>query len=331
MPAAPRPAPAPRVGVLGLGLIGGSLLRRLAGYDGAHGAGWDADPAILAQASAAGLGVAGGVDELVATCDVLVLAVPLPAVEPVLDEIAPRTGTGFAYAGPLLTDVTSVKAAVLALAAQRELPLVGGHPMAGTAESGFAASDAALLDRATWALCVEDGTDLPSWLAVARLVTGLGCAVVPITADAHDAAVARVSQLPHLLAAALAAGADDPLARALAAGSFRDGTRVAATRTELTAAMCAGNAVAVGAALDEALDRLGRVRALLRDGADLRPWFEQGRSVRSQLDAPRSHARRRLPTADLAPAYLRASLRELGARGGRITDVSVDGILTCAG
>lgn len=331
MPTARELAPRPAVGVLGLGLIGGSLLRRLAASSGAHGVGWDADPATVAQASAAGLAVVAGVEELVSACDVLVLAVPLPALGPVLDEVAARTGTGRAYAGPLLTDVVSVKSAVLTLATERGLPFVGGHPMAGTAESGFAAGDAALLDRAVWVLCVEDGTDLPSWLEVARLVTGLGCPVVPATAAAHDAAAARVSHLPHLLAAALAAGAEDPLARTLAAGSFRDGTRVAATRAELTAGMCAGNAAEVVAALDDVLATLAQARAMLRDGDDLRPWFEQARTVRQRLDGYRSHALRLLPTADLEPAELRSQLRELGARGGRITDVAADGTLTCGG
>jgi prephenate dehydrogenase len=91
---------------------------------------------------------------------------------------------------------------------------------------------------------------------------------VPITADEHDRVVAQISHVPHLFAAALAGQLrDNPPAASLAAGSFRDGTRVAATRAELTAAMCGGNAIAVAAELDRLIGELTAMRRLL-DAAD---------------------------------------------------------------
>jgi len=266
--------------------------------------------------------VAEGTAELAARCDILVLAVPLPALPDVLDELAG------AAVRPMLTDVTSVKGPVLELAAERDLSIIAGHPMAGTAESGFAASSADLLAVASWVLCVEDDTDLRDWLTVARLVIALGAQVVPTTAARHDAAVARISHLPHLLASALAQQASDGLTQRLAAGSFSDGTRVAATREELTAAMCSANAPAVVAALDETLQLLAHARQLLVDDADLRPWFAAGRLSRAQLTAPRPHLRRRVPTAGLSPAELRTLLRQIGDVG-TITAIAPDGELTC--
>ncbi|WP_425462310.1 prephenate dehydrogenase dimerization domain-containing protein [Micromonospora pisi] len=144
--------------------------------------------------------------------------------------------------------------------------------------------------------------------------------MVPATAAEHDRAVAAVSHVPHLLAAALVAGAaDDPLAGTLAAGSFRDGTRVAATRPELVAAMCGGNADAVGPALDAVLEALHRARAAV-DADDpiaaLRDWL-----------APASVARAAWPhrpgTARELPVRV-DELLALGRAGGWVTSVAPD-------
>lgn len=316
------------IAVIGLGLIGGSLLRALAGA-GHRVLGYDADPATratartaAAQAPPAGRWqVTATVRDAVARADLVVVAVPLPAVADVLDELL---ATG--YAG-LVTDVTSVKAPIRDLVARRLhvtdarlAGFVGGHPMAGRESSGFAAADPGLFAGCAWVLCLEPATTaLADWLDLAKLVTGLGARVVPATADEHDAAVAAVSHVPHLLAAALAAAATDPLARTLAAGSFRDATRVAATRPELTAAMCGGNATAVGAALDAVLDGLTDARRALDHPdaiAALRSWLAPGYAARvAWPPAPGG-------TLDL-PANPGALLR-LGRAGGWITAVAED-------
>jgi prephenate dehydrogenase len=345
--------------VVGLGLIGGSVLRALAGA-GLTVRGYDADPATRAAARAAGS--AGGpalfepagsrpgglfvpasaragnhdgwqvVDEpgaAVAGADLVVLAVPLTALDGVLPALAGHPG--------LVTDVVSVKQPVVR-AMRDALPgvrYVGGHPMAGKESSGFAAADARLFDGCAWVLTLADpethpagaaGTDLADWLALAELVTTIGARVVPATAADHDAAVARISHVPHLLASALAASAASPLAAALAAGSFRDGTRVAASRPELSAAMCGGNAGPVVAALDELLTDLEQARALLtgRHPVDaLAGWFDRGHQVRTAW--PPSPGR----VADL-PAT-RSALLELGRAGGWITDVEPDHTSVTAG
>ncbi|RSM72784.1 prephenate dehydrogenase/arogenate dehydrogenase family protein [Actinoplanes sp. ATCC 53533] len=261
------------VAVIGLGLIGGSLLRALAAH-GHHVAGYDlgrhtreaarglakaaevpvaADPQARTIAIKGKWRVAESIAEAVEGAELVVLAVPLPAIPGVLAELAGHPG--------LITDVTSVKGPVRDLLRGRRF--VGGHPMAGKETSGFAASDPYLFDDCAWVLCLEsDGTDLADWLALAGLCTGLGARVVPVTAAEHDRAVAGISHVPHLLAAALSTVlADNPLAGTLAAGSFRDGTRVAGTRPELIAAMCGGNAPAarqVLAGIVEELESYGR-------------------------------------------------------------------------
>lgn len=244
------------VAVIGLGLIGGSLLRALAAA-GHDVTGFDADPATRALAAAADHPVAGSAAQAARAADVVVLAVPLTALPDVLADLAGHPG--------LITDVTSVKTPVLDLARKHGLPrFVGGHPMAGKETSGFAAADPALFAGCVWVLGLEPETPLDDWLTLAALCTTLGARVVPATASEHDRAVAQVSHVPHLLAAVLARQlAGNPLAGALAAGSFRDGTRVAATRAELTAAMCGGNATEVEHTLQAVLGDLHHLHDLL--------------------------------------------------------------------
>jgi prephenate dehydrogenase len=251
----------------------------------------------------------------------VVCATPLGAVGTVLDELA---ATG--YSG-LVTDVTSVKSEVRELVAARVhrfgklAGFVGGHPMAGRETAGFAAADPDLFSGCAWVLCLEpDETDLGDWLTLAALVISLGARVVPTTAAEHDRAVARVSHVPHLLAVALAAqAATDPLALTLAAGSFRDGTRVAASPPDLIAAMCGGNAEAVRAALEDVLFDLGGALNALEDPDPieaLRPWLTRGTTARAGWPAPASEA------AQL-PANPEVLLR-LGRAGGWVTAVGTD-------
>ncbi|GIF61774.1 prephenate dehydrogenase [Asanoa iriomotensis] len=316
------------IAVIGLGLIGGSALRALAAQ-GHRVLGYDADPATRATARTAAARapqnarwqVTGTIRDVVAGARLVVVAVPLPALPRVLDEIA---ATG--YSG-LVTDVTSVKAPVRMLVEQRLqgrhqrlAGFVGGHPMAGKESSGFASADGDLFRDCAWVLCFEPGsTSLADWLDLAELVIGLGARVVPATAEEHDRAVATISHVPHLLATALAAAAADPLAGALAAGSFRDGTRVAATRPELIAAMCGGNAPAVGPALEGIIAALQDARAKL-DAPDpiaaLLPWLAPGHAMRAGWPAPMA-----------APLEIPArpdALLRLGRAGGWVRAVAAD-------
>ncbi|HEY3008663.1 MAG TPA: prephenate dehydrogenase/arogenate dehydrogenase family protein [Micromonosporaceae bacterium] len=316
------------VGVIGLGLIGGSLLRALAGA-GHRVLGYDADPATRATARTAAARapatarwqITSNVRDAVAGAELAVLAVPLPAVADVLDELVDAGYTG------LVTDVTSVKAPVRDLVEQhlnrphsRLAGFVGGHPMAGRETSGFAAGDAGLFTACAWVLCLEpQQTQVDDWLTLAAMVTGLGARVVPVTADEHDRAAAAVSHVPHLLAAALATATTDPIAATLAAGSFRDATRVAGTRPELVAAMCGGNAAATRRALDGVLDALGHARMALDASepiAVLRDWLTAGHAARTGW-----------PPEPGPPLELPASadvLLRLGRAGGWVTAVAAD-------
>ena len=270
--------------VLGLGLIGGSVMRaaeaagrEVFGYnrsvDGVEAARFDGFDA------SASLGET--LERAAAANAMIVLAVPMPALPTMLGQVrvtAPDCP---------LTDVTSVKVAVLQAVRDHGLleRFVGGHPMTGTAHSGWAAGDVELFVGAPWVVSVDDHVDADVWAEVMHLALDCRSVVVPARSDEHDAAAAAISHLPHLLAEALAATAGDvPLAFPLAAGSFRDGTRVAATAPDLVRAMCEANAGPLGSALDQAIELLSRARNGLAAQGSVAELVEAGHAARARFD-----------------------------------------------
>ena len=191
-----------------------------------------------------------------------------------------------------LTDVTSVKGAVLdeVVAAGLQERFVGGHPMTGTADSGWAAGYAGLFTRAPWVVSLDDHVDPTVWAMVMTLALDCGALVVPAKSDEHDAAAAAISHLPHLLAEALAVTAGEvPLAFALAAGSFRDGTRVAGTAPDLVRAMCEANSGQLLPAVDRVIELLARARESLASQNSVADLVEAGHAARTRYDSfPRS-------------------------------------------
>ncbi|MPZ85216.1 MAG: prephenate dehydrogenase [Actinophytocola sp.] len=304
--------------VVGLGLIGGSVLRA-AVRAGRPAWGFTSSTSDSEAARAAGFDVRSTVDEAVGEAAareaLVVVAVPLPAVDEVLRTVASLAPSC------LLTDVVSVKQPV-AEAVARLVPgarYAGGHPMQGRSESGWVSGSETLFDGAAWVVVADEDTDLGPWREAAELALDCGAHVVPTTAGEHDAAVARVSHLPHVLAAVLAAtGADGgPLALALAAGSFTDGTRVAGTRADLVLAMCEGNRPALLDAVDDALGRLGAARGALASTGGLAATIRAGNAGRAELMGLRS-AERGEVRVDLTDPEAFDDLRSLGAGGGRV-------------
>lgn len=249
-----------RVTIIGTGLIGGSLglsLGKLRADGATHITGFD-QPAVLEEALARGAidAAADSLAESVAEADLVVIAVPLAASLTVLSEIAPHVREG-----ALVTDVGSVKAPVLAHAAAvlpEGVRFVGGHPMAGAAHGGIAHADPLLFENATYVLCARenfrDGTDggadglslrahEPELVAFAEASGGR---VFVMSAERHDRIAALVSHLPQLLAVALTTFAgdahrDDEAVLHLAAGGFRDMTRIATSPYSIWRDIIAGN------------------------------------------------------------------------------------------
>jgi prephenate dehydrogenase len=240
----------------------------------------------------------------------IVLAVPMPALPIMLEHVrvsAPNCP---------LTDVTSVKVAVLQSVREHGLldRFVGGHPMAGTARSGWAAGDEKLFVEAPWVISVDDHVDAKVWAEVMQLALDCHAVVVPARSDEHDAAAAAISHLPHLFAEAIAVtAADVPLAFALAAGSFRDGTRVAATAPDLVRAMCEANSDELRSALDRAIGLLSRARDGLATTGSVAELVESGHGARTRYDG---FSRPQITVTAIGEDGWRQELAAAGRAGG---------------
>ena len=270
------------VTIIGLGLIGASLglaLRRA----GVRARGMDRSPAARRAALRCGA-VAAADGSPAAACrgaGMVVLCIPVQAVDGCLRRLVPHLRRG-----AVVTDACSVKAPVVA-AARRRLPdparFVGGHPMAGSERSGAAAASASLFRGRTVVLTPVRGTSPAALRAVESLWRMAGARMLRLTPSRHDDLVARVSHLPHALAAALTLSALRPAGAArVAAGSFRGATRVAASSPALwegilfanrrplaTAAGELGRALAAVVGAARRGDR-GALRALLARAARMR-------------------------------------------------------------
>ena len=256
-----------RVAFLGLGLIGGSVARALRD-NAASGddelVGWSPSGEGPRQALAAGVLDAVAADPAIAVegAGLVVLAGPPLACIALVERLGRELHAALAP-GVTVTDVASTKAALTRAAERGGVPFVGGHPMAGRETSGFAASDATLFHDRPWVITEAVGGGDAT--AVRRLALACGARPVAVDAARHDALVAAISHLPLLASVALVeavAGAGDepdrawPAARELAAGGWRDTTRLARGDARMGAEIAATNAAALADVLRRYRDRL---------------------------------------------------------------------------
>ncbi len=246
-----------RAGLVGTGLIGGSvgLALRRAGW---HVTAADSDEASLEQALDLGVADRAGIDH---DAEITFVAVPVGA--------APEVARLALNDGGVVTDVGSVKAPVVrAVDSPR---FVGGHPMAGSEATGLDGARADLFDGAVWVLTPVTDTEPEAHALVHGVVRSLGADVVSLDPVDHDRLVAMVSHVPHLTAAALMglaadrARADAAVLR-LAAGGFRDMTRIAAGDPGIWLDICDDNRDAILGVLDDLLESLQGVRGLVASG-----------------------------------------------------------------
>lgn len=265
-------------GVVGIGLVGGSIA------SGLRSAGWavvgyDADPDAAAIAVERELvdTLAPSIDALARTdLDVIVVAVPpMATIETLARLDTPVT----------VLDVAAVKEPIVSAASH--LPwFVGSHPMAGRETSGPRAASAALFRGASWV--VVDGAHPEADAMAVDLIETLGARIVRMTAAEHDAAVARISHLPQVVAGALlSAAAQAPGAIDLAAGSFRDLTRVAASQPIPWVEILKANTGPVLDAIGALTSQLALLEAaIVSEDDQLLTLLTTARSARSDLGAP---------------------------------------------
>ena len=263
--------------IVGTGLIGGSvaLALRSAGW---HVTGTDIDAQTAERAKKLGVIDATGIDQ---EAELTFVAVPASSLEVEIEK-ALRETKG------MVTDTGSVKTGVAR--SINDPRFVPGHPMAGSEQDGIEGADERIFDGAVWVLTPTEGTEDLGLRELQTVLSSMGCDVVTMTPERHDALVAIVSHVPHLTAASLMCLADDralddaPLLR-LAAGGFRDMTRIAAGHPDIWLDICEENRDAIVTVLDEFTDRISHIRNVVaasdRDG--LTDLLSQARRARTNL------------------------------------------------
>ena len=289
-----------RANVVGLGLIGGSIALALKAQ------GWSVSGDDHREPTASAALERGVVDALGLDPDAEITFVAVPVLA-----VGAEVERALAETRGVVTDVGSVKASVCR--AHGDPRFIGGHPMAGSEFDGLDGAQADLFNSAVWVLTPLPGSDDGTLALVNSVVASLGADVVALSPERHDQLVAVVSHVPHLTAATLMGMASEraeehaALLR-LAAGGFRDMTRVASGRPDIWLDICAANQPAITDALDGLIAGLTEIRSIVAEDRreDLRARLQRAREARSNLPTrvvhPEELAEVRIPIPDRAGA-----------------------------
>jgi len=278
----------PHIAILGGGLLGGSLALALAALERPPQVRlWARRTATLEEAKRRGIAhVTDRLDQALAGVDLVILAVPVGSMP---ELVAAALAAGLPDTC-LVTDVGSVKQAphqtLAPLLEKQSVAFIGSHPMAGSERVGIAAADARLFEGAA-CLLTNDG-QAPAALAAALedFWQGIGCQTTWMGAASHDALVARISHLPHILAASGARVClEVPALGRFGGGGLRDTTRVAAGDPDMWAEILIENRQAIVGPLRESLADLGEILTLLEAGDQqaARAWLAAAKQHRDCL------------------------------------------------
>lgn len=285
------------VGIVGLGLIGGSIAKRLVATGSCKVYAYNRHQTMYKEARALGITCVESVADLARMQpNVLILCNSLASMPEVLGEIS----RGINKQRTTLTDVGSVKGLVREQVKAAGLGdcYIGAHPMAGSEFTGWQASSAQLLDGALWAVSIDESSDFWRFLAVLRVIVALcGNRALVLNDSIHDASAALISHMPHVVSTALAnvlCGSENRnVALQMSAGSWRDMTRVALTDPDRTRAMVEENRRNVADLLGSVIEELSFAKKMLersdgdsavacdeRDECDERAFFAKADSWR---------------------------------------------------
>ena len=321
-----------RIAVLGTGLVGTSIA--MAGVRaGDDVRGWDADPQVLARASRqGGFEPARDLASCVLEADLVFVCTPAATIADVATEALRATESA------VVTDAGSVKAHVVEEVRRAAAPgdrrrFVAGHPMGGSERSGPDGASASVVDGIVWALTPTDEADEAAIELLESWVTSVGSRPIRLDPERHDRLVAIVSHLPQvastvLMGLAAAEEADEPDLLLLAAGGFRDLTRLASSNPALWSDILLSNREAIAQAIDLYVERLIELRDLVGDGKAeaVEEAFAAAKAARLKLTA-KPHVRSgvavlQVPVPD-RPGTLAELTAVLGAARVNIEDLQI--------
>ncbi len=273
-----------KIGIVGLGLIGGSMAKSIQSKTSHTVYGSDLDPEVLAMARMTGA-IRGELNaDTLRECDFILLAIrPGAAIrwtETHADQISGNT---------ILVDLCGVKRvvveAITPLAKANGFRYIGGHPMAGKEVAGFTNSSAHLYEGASMILTPDPGTDLPTLEKVQDLFLSIGFTKMTFTTpEEHDRVIAYTSQLAHITSSAYVKSPEAIRQYGFSAGSFRDMTRVARLDEDMWAELFMDNLDFLTEQVDLLVENLGTYQRALHD-ADmnrLRDLLREGREYKER-------------------------------------------------
>jgi prephenate dehydrogenase len=277
-----------KLSILGPGLLGGSIglaarQRKVARRVSI----WARRPDAADQAYQLGAAdeATNDLAKVVADAELVVLATPIGVMRGLVEQILPDLP-----AGCVVTDVGSVKYSIvtaLSDALAGKARFVGSHPMAGSEQSGIEAARRDLFDNAVCIVTPRDDTDKAALQLVYDFWKAIGCTVKTLAPLEHDEIVARISHLPHLVAAAVVnvvcSDGSHPLN--FVGPGFKDFTRIAGGPFEMWTEICGENREEIGRALDALIEELARVRAAVEnaDAVELRTMLKRAKHFRDEL------------------------------------------------
>ena len=274
------------VGIIGLGLIGGSLAKAYRRDPSVTVLGWDTDRSITEFAQIAQAIHAPLTEERLGELDLLLLATYPEAVVEHMERLAPKI-----QPHTMVIDCAGTKEKVcqkvFPLAEQYGFPFLGGHPMAGTHFSGFKYSRADLFDGAPMVLVPPTFDDIRLLDRAKKLLEPVGFGRVSITtADKHDQRIAFTSQMAHLVSNAYIKSPTAGMHKGFSAGSYKDLTRVAWMNAPMWSELFLENSDFMLRELDCLVENLLQYRAALAagDGETLTALLEDGKRRKEEID-----------------------------------------------
>ena len=279
------------IGFIGLGLIGGSVARTIRKFHpDYHLLAFDTDREALAEAVSSNIidGVCDIEDERFPNCDYIFLCAPVEFNVEYMEKMKDSLGENC-----ILTDVGSVKSIIHEKVTELGLDsrFIGGHPMAGSERSGFSNSSDHLLENAYYIITPGGEVALDRISDFTELISSLGAVPLVITAEEHDFITAGVSHLPHIVASALVnlvklLDNDAEYMKMIAAGGFRDITRIASSSPIMWEQICLENQKNISTVLDEFIRMLIQIRCSIdnKESDNIFDMFASSKDYRDSID-----------------------------------------------
>jgi len=282
--------PSKKIGFVGLGLIGGSIVRALKGkHPDYHITAFSRSQAPLLQAKEEGMldEITTAIDENFRSLDYIFLCTPVEYIAMYLEKIKP-----FISDTCVITDVGSVKGYIHKAVEDLDMEanFIGGHPMAGSEKTGYANSSALLLENAFYAITPTSKSDPKKVTEFVEMVRDMGAVPVVLDYRKHDYSVAGISHVPHLIASSLVNlvqdnDSDDQLMKMMAAGGFKDITRIASSSPEMWEQICATNPEAISDLLQKYIASLTAIKnAIDTENKDfIHHMFDRSKEYRDSI------------------------------------------------